>query len=236
MKLLTPKAAARMHQKVHKLEQMLELLGCENEEMAFEMLLKMTEERQNPEEKTFAFFDGDVLFDIGLFGNEFDLSDEETLRKVCQEIGVAGEQYVFHMLKQFYEEQNLKVISETAYEIKFESKEESSPRTVIVTYPNDKNYHQAGWDICVNDSLNNGKTDYIEIKTHTKKSYLRRQISMSNEQMKMAIAKKEHYHVIVVLYDYPNKKGEELTVYKAFLNYIQSGELKNIQQNYVFYV
>ena len=84
----------------------------------------------------------------------------------------------------------------------------SEARTVRLEYPDNATYHQAGWDIRVTDSTINVTTqEYIEIKTHTRKSYVRKQIRLSNEQMKKAIREGAHYHVLVAVYDYSRKEG-----------------------------
>ena len=115
-------------------------------------------------------------------------------------------------------------------------KDDKQERTVVIEYPDKEDYHQPGWDICVRDSANNEISEFIEIKTHTKNSVLRNQIKLSNEQMKKAIREKEHYHVLVAIYDYSQRVGVEIGAYKEFLKNIEKGTVTNSQNGYVFIV
>lgn len=256
MKLLTPKAAVLMQQKVNKLEQIMELIACDDEENSIEMIQKLLEQRtmlenlqlaENAaknwecviEEESDVVLDGAFLEELG-----WKNLDEDSFRQKCREIGVLGEKYVFDSLKEYYLRQGLEVAAETADEIvlqgrkgKVEKREGAGEtiRTVTLQYPDSGNYHQAGWDICITDSIGNGIREFVEVKTHTQKSYLRGQVSLSNEQMKKAIREGAHYHVLMAVYDYKQRKGQEIIAYTGFLENIATGKLKNSREGYVFY-
>lgn len=246
MKLLTPKAAVRMQKKINKLEEILDILECQDEEKALAQLKEIIKQKHRNREfgndgTSFVFADGEVMIDKELLGDLSDCNEDETLRKVCRFIGLEGERYVFDRIKKFYQKQGLTVVSETSSEIKLtdttkELADHTLPRTVTILYPDNVSYHQAGWDISITDSAKGNETDYIEIKTHTQRSYLRKQVRLSNEQMRFAIAQKEHYHVVVALYNYLERKGEDITVYDGVLKHIQNGRLKNIQNGYIYCV
>lgn len=247
MKLLTPKAAARMQQKVRKLEQIIEMLECESEDAVLQMLQEMNarkeEEKRN---RCFTFLDGDVCLDGELFAELSQNGEENHLEKVCRQIGIAGEKYVLELLKQYYLGQNMQILSETEDEIRLQSRidmehdthegENNNPRSITISYPDHGEYHQAGWDISIADSANGDEMEYIEVKTHTKMSNFRNRVKLTNEQMKLALAKKEHFHVVVAIYDFHARKGDGITVYDAFLKYVQNGKLKNEMDGYLFRV
>ena len=161
--------------------------------------------------------------------------EEDTLRQKCREIGILGEKYVLTCVKNYYRKQGLTVSEDTDSRILLQGGNGSEARTVRLEYPDNATYHQAGWDIRVTDSTINVTTqEYIEIKTHTRKSYVRKQIRLSNEQMKKAIREGAHYHVLVAVYDYSRKEGQEIIPYTGFLENVADGKLKNDGDGYYF--
>ena len=160
----------------------------------------------------------------------------DTLRQKCREIGILGEKYVLTCVKNYYRKQGLTVSEDTDSRILLQGGNGSEARTVRLEYPDNATYHQAGWDIRVTDSTINVTTqEYIEIKTHTRKSYVRKQIRLSNEQMKKAIREGAHYHVLVAVYDYSRKEGQEIIPYTGFLENVADGKLKNDGDGYYFH-
>lgn len=238
-------------------EKIMELLDCEKEENPIEMIQKLLEQRTMLENLQLAEGaaknrecvieeESDVVLDEA-FLEEMGWKhlDEDSLRKNCREIGVLGEKYVLASLKEYYLRQGLEVAAETADEIvlkgstgetELQDNAAETVRTVTLQYPDSGNYHQAGWDICITDSAENSIREFVEVKTHTRKSYLRGQVSLSNEQMKKAIREGAHYHVLMAVYDYPLRKGQEIIAYTGFLENIATGKLKNSREGYVFYV
>ena len=249
MKLLTPRAAVRIQQKANRLEKIMNLLDCGREEDPEELIQKLLE-RQEMLERTLKetnFETGQskdfVEEESGVTLEEAFLKEmgwldleEDTLRQKCREIGILGEKYVLTCVKNYYRKQGLTVSEDTDSRILLQGGNGSEARTVRLEYPDNATYHQAGWDIRVTDSTINVTTqEYIEIKTHTRKSYVRKQIRLSNEQMKKAIREGAHYHVLVAVYDYSRKEGQEIIPYTGFLENVADGKLKNDGDGYYFH-
>ena len=249
MKLLTPRAAVRIQQKANRLEKIMNLLDCCSEEDPEEMIQKLLERQEMLEHalketdpmtgqsKDFVEEESGVTLEEA-FLKEMGWTDleEDTLRQKCREIGILGEKYVLACVKNYYRRQGLTVSEDTDSRILLQGGNGGVPRTVRLEYPDNATYHQAGWDIRVTDSTTDATVqEYIEIKTHTRKSYVRNQIRLSNEQMKKAIREGAHYHVLVAVYDYSRKEGQEIIPYTGFLENVADGKLKNDGDGYYFH-
>ena len=249
MKLLTPRAAVRIQQKANRLEKIMNLLDCGSEEDPEEMIQKLLERQEMLERaltetncetgqsKDFVEEESGVTLEEA-FLKEMGWTDleEDTLRQKCREIGILGEKYVLTCVKNYYRKQGLTVSEDTDSRILLQGGNGSEARTVRLEYPDNATYHQAGWDIRVTDSTTDATVqEYIEIKTHTRKSYVRNQIRLSNEQMKKAIREGAHYHVLVAVYDYSRKEGQEIIPYTGFLENVADGKLKNDGDGYYFH-
>lgn len=235
MKLLTPKAAVRMNQKVRKLEHIMELLSCEDEEQILEMIQDVQKKQAvSAENPTLEGLDGEVILDENVFeALGISMDDEESLGKVCHEIGVAGERYALEQVREYYRKQGMEIVCDNESEIVLRDMADAE-RTVTILYPDTTSYHQKGWDICIKDSEDRDNCQYLEVKTHTSRSYVRKHVRLSNEQMKKAITERENYHVLVVVYDFCNKMGREIIRYESFLSHIANGELKHMEGGYLF--
>lgn len=249
MKLLTPRAAVRIQQKANQLEKIMNLLDCSRQEDPEEMIQKLLErqkmlertlketapvaEQPNDfvEEESGVILEEAFLKEMGWLGLE-----EDTLRQKCREIGILGEKYVLTSVKNYYIKQGMIVSENTDSKILLQGGNGGIPRTVRLEYPDNATYHQAGWDIRVTDSTTDATVqEYIEVKTHTRNSYVRKQIRLSNEQMKKAIREGAHYHVLVAVYDYSRKEGQEIIPYTGFLENVADGKLQNDGDGYYFH-
>lgn len=237
MKLLTPRAAASMHRKAKGYAKLMEVLGTEDPE-ELEKLMLQARQMGSMEDKTWSgegFFDDDA--DMWLDGELLELEEDER-KRVCDEIGLAGERYIFEQVRQRLMEQGYQVLEEDQNQVKLSG----SDGEYTILWPDTADYHQAGWDITVIRRSPNKESGlqpieicwYLEVKTHTLKSVKRGQLFISNEQMKMAADRGDRYILLSVAYDYHQKKVDEVKVYENLCRQLAKGKLVNIAGRYCF--
>ena len=204
MKLLTPRAAASMHKKAKGYAKLVEILGTEDPE-EMEKLMLQAKQMGSMGDKLWpggGFYDDDA--DMWLDGDLLELEEDER-KHVCDEIGLAGEQYIFEQVRQRLMGQGYQVLEEDQNQVKLTR----SDGECTILRPDTVDYHQAGWDITVirrssdtERGLQPVETSwYLEVKTHTLKSVMRGRLFISNEQMKMAADRGDNYILLSVTYD-----------------------------------
>lgn len=277
MRLLTPRAAVRIQKKANDFQKMLERLGAEDIEQAFEKLEYLkglpgaVEAYDGPGAEAGALRMDEAEPDGSLYDPEADVFlgggleelDEERRAGICREIGVAGELYAMEQVKAYFVGNGYHVVSERGGALYLEQADGNSG-PVRIDRPDNEFYHQAGWDIRVTvdagaeavgeEVVAEGTAPettampeqmrpawpqavyYLEVKTHTCGSVLRRRLYLSNEQMKAALRSRERYLVLNVVYNYREKAGEQIVVFENPAEQIVHGTLRNTQKQYRFYI
>lgn len=237
MKLLTPRAAASMHKKAKGYAKLMEILGTEDPEEMEKLMLQAKQmgsmgDRLWPGD---GFYDDDE--DMWLYGDLLELEEDER-KRVCDEIGLAGEKYIFEQVRQRLIEQGYRVLEEDQNQVKLTG----SDGEYTILRPDTVYYHQAGWDITVLRRSSNAESGlqpvetswYLEVKTHTPQSVKKGQLFISNEQMKMAADRGDNYILLSVIYDYHQKKIDSVKVYENLCRQLAKGKLVNIAGRYCF--
>ncbi|MCH5193299.1 MAG: DUF3883 domain-containing protein [Oscillospiraceae bacterium] len=232
MKLLTPKAAASMQKKAKGYAQLMELLGTDDPEKAAFMVSSLRQEQAEYE-----FYDEES--DTWIDGELMSVCPGDPGR-VCREVGLAGEEYAFGLIREEIMKRGFEIVEEKVGFIRL--RRENSEYTV--SRPDTDRYHQPGWDIKVTgyscdpdnpDSTPREKTiSYLEVKTHTPGSVRSGMIHISNQQMKQAAAYPENYIILSVTYDYTKKQVNDLCAYKNPWRLIAEGELVSLSRGYKF--
>ena len=238
MRLLAPGAAVRMSQQAKQLEQLLKQAGVDTMEEMVEMLAQVKNgigagrnkcsDSDLPE--GYYFGDGwDVFWD-----DEWDGSQDE-FEQEMRRIGTAGEKYAFqHVCEQFSE---WKEEERTESKAVFYNPEEKM--RVTVEYPDTDTYKQSGWDIRIQLTDENGDVQdchYIEVKTHTTKSVVKRRLFISKQQMQMAAKHGEHFFVLMVSYDKDKKCCVGIKAYCDLLQLFANGAIRSVTEIFDFEV
>ena len=106
-----------------------------------------------------------------------------------------------------------------------------------IYYPDNSKYHQAGWDIQVSLTGEREREEYyLEVKTYTPQSVVRKRVLLSNEQMKAAVRNRERYVVLRGLYNQREKRGEQMLAFADPVKQIEKGVFANQKNGYVFVV
>lgn len=238
MRLLTPKAAMRMQKKARDCQRLLEELGAQTME---EVIGRLAEYKKTQKEGADYF--SDALWDgmawdedLGAeFGNLTDDKKEEILRQ----IGVAGEKYALANIKRYFKDLGYETVQDGDAETWMEKQKEEGESfyRARIYYPDNSKYHQAGWDIQVSLTGEREREEYyLEVKTYTPQSVVRKRVLLSNEQMKAAVRNRERYVVLRVLYNQREKRGEQMLAFADPVKQIEKGVFANQKNGYVFVV
>ena len=233
MKLLTPKAAASMHNKAKGFGRLAEMLGTDDPEK-LETIIQELKSRERaavvkvPEyhEKTEIWLD-EELISMG----------EDERDRICREIGNAGEQYAFELVCQELLDRGCQLVEEEVGLVRFAGENEE----YTVHRPDMAGHHQAGWDIKVTCRFSQDDEDtppkaaswYLEVKTHTPGSVRKGILRISNEQMKLAASHGENYFLLSITYNYKKKQVTGLNTYKDPCRQLASGKLANASDCYL---
>lgn len=221
-KLLTSKAVAAISKQLREVKHELSEVVEENQRLQ-DMIKKLKQESEG----TFHF--GDVVIlesELEAFGE----AAEERLRQ----IGLAGEEYAYKRLLDFYESD----LSEGESLMAQYGLVKNEELTYQVIRPDTENYKQPGYDIKVLGKNGEGKTistDYFEVKTHTTGSCVKKLLNLSEEQMKMAMKKKENYHALKIHYLLQEQECVDMEIYQNLISKISTGQLKHTEKGYSYY-
>ena len=237
MKLLTPKVAVHMQRKAKALRQVMEKLGADSEEELFERLQTLSSETKTPEPTRTLTDHWDTGSDV-FWDDEDVLGSGEDRDRFLREIGTGGEAYALHTLKEQAQSQGFETMLENCDTIRMERILETGKETLELYYPDSELYHQSGWDIRMTKRSVDGTdtVNYVEVKTHTPHSKFRNVLVLSDEQMKMAIRQREHYTILMVVYDPLAKSGISATPYVNAAEHIASGKFANEEKRHVYRV
>ena len=246
MKLLTPRAAASIHKKAKGYAKLMNALGTQDPDELEKLLLQAQQLGNVEQECDGAQFDAEFYDESAdMWLDEYLLSlDREERDRVCREIGLAGELYIFEQVRHRLLEQGCMILEECQGQITMTGKDAE----YIILRPDAEGHAQAGWDIMVirrpsAELSGDGSTDcaplqetswYLEVKTHTVKSVKKGKLSVSNEQMKMAIKHKEHYILLSVVYDYHQRQVQGVKAYEDLCRQLGQGTLVNASGYYCF--
>ncbi len=245
MKLLTPSAASELQEKADVLVDVMEELDCNNIEefkkciRNFMKLNKTNYTVNNKESETCisssstgCYYDGKVYL-----GNDIQGSYEE-LESIARKIGELGEKYALQKVKEYFLSQGYQISTEMTFGISLEKQEETGVQKVIIEYFETFYYHQSGYDIKVTLQSADGLTNtyYIEIKTHTRTSVYRNVLSVSDEQMKLAMRELDNYAILVVTYDWHNRRGAGIASYQNIPKQIGLGKIRKCGGIYTLYI
>ncbi len=246
MRLLTAKAAVVIQKKANEYEKLLEELDTGSLQEAMDKIVQMRTAvqkaeveaqeagMQNPAQKIAYHFDGenDLIYDDSL--SAFYQPDE--MQKRLREIGKAGEQYAFMQLREYLMGQGYEPVWESAAEIRL-AKDGEAGCVAVISYPDAQGAAQPGYDIRMAIQQKDIETVfYFEVKTHTTSSMVRDILYISNEQMKLAVKKKDAYYLLNVLFDYRSMQGIKIEAFQNPVDRIADGTLKNAENKYIFRV
>ncbi len=245
MRLLTPKAAVRIQRKAMECQSILEKLGASTAEEAMEKLSALKEqaekERNWERDREGGMSAGrrtaweDMVWDQAMEA-EFGALPEEGRRDICREIGIGGEKFALGKVAEYFLGQNYVKVRESGEELLLLGERDEKSQ-VRIFYPDSRVYHQAGWDIRVTVTSEGKREEYyLEVKTHTAGSVRRREVYLSNEQMKAAVKNRGRYVVLGVVYNYRQRRGEKMTAIPDPVNCIADGTMVNQQKGYVFLI
>lgn len=199
MKLLTPKVAVNMSNRIKKINDIFREAGIDPEGDMDDVvdIIKKGMRCENSEKNLGLQYDleAGVIYDESDFWDLTDADREAAIRM----IGSEGEKYALRYLKEKLMEQGYCITDEDSDVVKLQRGDE----TAAILYPDTKHYHQFGWDICV--EYGTDVKDYYEVKTHTVTSKVRNLLHISNEQMIMAIKEREHYSILKMDYNFAGK-------------------------------
>lgn len=220
MKLLTPKAAVTLQRKARNLDRLYQELGTENSEELIQMLKKAKEMSHQD------------LMD-SFWSEETSETDRES---VLREIGLAGEEYACRAVRNYFLDRGYKIRSEEEGRVLFHVCGQETGGEVEMLYPDTERYHQPGWDIRISYTDDAGRVVddyYLEVKTHTLQSVSREILQLSNEQMKLAAERREHYILLVVVYDYRSKTVVRMDAHADLIRCLAMGSLYHAEGKYL---
>lgn len=241
MKLLTPKAAARINKKAKILNRLMEKIGsedceeCESVEMLMHLLEigKQVQDGQLPDGED--MHDDSAYYDPELdvfFGDDLWELGEMERQRILRMIGNAGEEYAYQLVKNQFVGTGYEMESETAHETVLIKAEGNVVKRVVIQKPDTESYHQSGWDIKVIHE--DGQEEYYEVKTHTTTSRVKNQLHISNEQMKLAAQMRERYIIIMPYYDRMQEAVIGHSSYPDPIAQLGAGTLRNLSDGFLW--
>ena len=139
-------------------------------------------------------------------------------------------------LREYLTGQGYEPVWESAAEIRL-AKDGEAGCGAVISYPDAQGAAQPGYDIRMAIQQKDIETVfYFEVKTHTTSSMVRDILYISNEQMKLAVKKKDAYYLLNVLFDYRSMQGIKIEAFQNPVDRIADGTLKNAENKYIFRV
>ena len=241
MKLLTARAAVILQRKADDMEDIMREFGVSTAEDLKKKIKKILDDEGSEEVSETASGGFNSECDV-FYGPDLDGASEDVYR----EIGVGGEKYALKKVVEYIKEKGYSLLSEEPerrYILSGTSDESGKRKDIEVLYADNDKHHQAGYDIKVtvsaygdNDSVEDTKVYYLEVKTHTPTSEVRDRIILSDEQMIMAASEGDHYSILNVVYDRFIKDGTDITELKNPVSLIGNRKLVNLRKGYLFHI
>lgn len=226
MRLLSPKAAVRIQRQAKQMQQLFVTLGVESPEEVLE-LLRNTQQMADREAGVLMDEFGDVSLD-----EEWEFGSEQERQKQMRQIGICGEQYAFAEICRGFSDWREE--EKTEHRAVFVS--EQYGLRAVVDYPDTENYKQSGWDISIRFTGKIEKCFYVEVKTHTAQSAVRKLMMLSPQQWMMALCQRKKYAVMMVSYNRQKVCCTHAEVYHDPVELVMKGKIRGTMQKYVFSV
>lgn len=223
MKLLTPRAAVNLRKKADEYNRLVQEIGTDNIEELKKLVYwkKEYDDWENSGDKAVWYDDdADVAYDDDFMENG---------KIPLANVGKAGELYALSCVKEYVKRQGYEPAEQLDDgEVScFEKNDGGVPKRIEVIYRESGIYHQPGYDIQVRQ-LENGALEsfYIEVKTHISRSERRSSLNISHEQMRLAAAAKENFHILSVRYDAECCSAVAVRDFKNPIGLIADGSLR----------
>ncbi|MDD6825003.1 MAG: hypothetical protein PUE12_02635 [Oscillospiraceae bacterium] len=216
MKLLTPRAAARIKQRADQFESIISEYGIRDTEELISYIKDSRSRNNIPDSEKYS-----TEYDVS-YGDEFSGMPEHEIDAFLRKIGKSGEIFFVNRLKDSWTEKGYEV-TEACDSCITLKKDES---IVTISYPDASGKNQPGWDVCVTESDSPSGSVFYEVKTHTQKSMLRNTVRLSGEQMKKALAEKERYNLALISFNTGTSTCELINILNNPPALIAAGELR----------
>ena len=224
MKLLTPNVALKLDEKANTLENILETFGCDDTEKLLELIRKHKDDEYNISKAETKEVYYSPEWDCFL-GNEYKDYDKSQLEELCRKIGTAGEHQIFYLVCEEYKNNGYSYISGNEHKAILTD----GNNKVTIDYPDNKCYHQPGWDIQISINNNNEiKKKFIEVKTHSTTSSYINELKISATQMSYANKYRENYTVAKVTYDIGKDSCTDVSYYPNISQIISDNYINSL--------
>ena len=228
MRLLAPKAAVRIQRQAKQMQQLFSKLGVASPEEVLDLLEQAKQLASGYQENVEDYaWDGETSLDI-----DWTFSSEEEKIQMMRRIGNSGEQYAFEEICKCFADWT--PLEKSNHRAKFALP--GQELTAMVEYPDTDTYKQSGWDIRIEFDGMVKKCYYVEVKTHTTKSIVKNQMSLSPMQVLKALQEGDNYAVMMVDYDRNQDGCVAANIYQNPMKLFSSGKIRNLMDKYVFSV